>query len=519
MNLIEVVNIFHYCIKRLFVPLLIIINVILSFGSSCCSMISYPFSTFKTFRITTAQAMLLPALIKMNTSTSLQQASFASPSSADPRKSIQKIAIVGGGAAGLVTARVLSSKGYQPIIFEKELKYENLGGVWSYEPKSKIKPMYKGLRTNLPRELMAFREKKWGGDGQTLSFVTHQEVQNYLLEYVEDFDLEKYIAFGCTVKQLTVCVDDHKFNDNVENDNSEYYDHWPKVEIEWEEDDTNHKETFDAVCICNGHYSSPSTPKINGIEHFKGRIMHSIEYDDPEQFTDQSVLCIGGRASGADLAREISFHAKKVYLSDSTCNMLDDGVPITLDNVSWVTKTISVGKDDGSIHFEKPCTEYPDDIDVIIFCTGYDYHFPFINKKSNLDLEVIPGERRVSPLFEQLWHAQFPNIAFVGLQHSVVPFPFFELQAEAIANQLSLYVGDIDDATKVKIPSSLSERMKAALIDKLGGGPKPEGGRVQDTHYLGSYQWDACLKYATYADILNDGVKKYITTNKVRVGI
>lgn len=479
--------------------------------------------------------MLLPTLIKMNkvpsssttinTSTSLQQALFASPSN-DPHNfknhnHIQKIAIIGGGAAGLVTARTLSSRGFQPIIFEKEHKYQNLGGVWSYEPKSKIKPMYQGLRTNLPRELMAFREKKWGGDGQTLSFVTHQEVQNYLLEYVKDFDLEKYISFGCTVKQLTVCVDDNKYNNvenvkNVENDNG--YGHWPKVEIEWEEDNTNRKEIFDAVCICNGHYSSPSTPKINGIEHFKGRIMHSIEYDDPEQFKDQSVLCIGGRASGADLAREISCYAKKVYLSDSTCNMLDDGIPITLDNVSWVTKTISVGKDDGSIHFEKPCIEYPDDIDAIIFCTGYDYHFPFINKKSKLELEVIPGERRVSPLFEQLWHAHFPTIAFVGLQHSVVPFPFFELQAEAIANQLLLYVSDIDDdATKIKIPSSLSERMKAALIDKNSGGPKPEGGRVQDTHYLGSYQWDACLKYATYADTLNDGVKKYIATNKVRL--
>lgn len=67
--------------------------------------------------------------------------------------------------------------------------------------------------------------------------------------------------------------------------------------------------------------------------------------------------------------------------------------------MGMVSKTISIDKRDGRVHFEKPCNERPNDIDVIIFCSGYDYHFPFINKDSNLDLEVIPGERRVSPLY------------------------------------------------------------------------------------------------------------------------
>ena len=58
--------------------------------------------------------------------------------------------------------------------------------------------------------------------------------------------------------------------------------------------------------------------------------------------------------------------------------------------MGMVSKTISIDKRDGRVHFEKPCNERPNDIDVIIFCSGYDYH---------LDLEVIPGERRVSPLY------------------------------------------------------------------------------------------------------------------------
>ena len=66
----------------------------------------------------------------------------------------------------------------------------------------------------------------------------------------------------------------------------------------------------------------------------------------------------------------------------------------------------------------------------------------------------------------------------------------------------------------MEIPTRLEERMEAANVDKCSGGPK-EVGRVQDTHFLGSYQWEACRKYAKLGNVLNDSVEKYIQTNKV----
>jgi len=80
---------------------------------------------------------------------------------------MKKVAVIGGGAAGLVTARALSKQGLDPIVLEKD---GMMGGVWRYEDEGageKGRPMYKGLRTNLPREIMAFREMPWGGDGVT----------------------------------------------------------------------------------------------------------------------------------------------------------------------------------------------------------------------------------------------------------------------------------------------------------------------------------------------------------------
>ena len=276
----------------------------------------------------------------------LQKATIATTASIKNLNNKPSVAIIGSGAAGLVTARILSSRGFQPHVFEKEPSssiHQNrntgIGGVWSYESKSKVKPMYKGLRTNLPRELMAFREKRWGGDGTSMSYVTHHDVQQYLIDYAKDHNLEQYISFDCNVKQLTICKTNNGNNDEEENN-----DDWPKVEIEWEQSDSRQKEIFDAVCICNGHYSAPFSPKVPGIEHFRGKIMHSVEYDDPKMFQDQTVLCVGGRASGSDLAREISAFAKKVYLSDTSCPIEEDGLPITMDNVAWYVSNYNAMK-------------------------------------------------------------------------------------------------------------------------------------------------------------------------------
>ena len=415
-----------------------------------------------------------------------------------------RVAIIGAGAAGLVMGRVLKRNGIEPIILEKDA---SVGGVWSYKPNSDSRPMYRGLRTNLPRELMAYREFPWGGDGKTTSFVTHEEVKDYLSRYAKAMGLCELIQYESTVTKLEILQSEEK---KTESDDE--FSSWPQIRLEWDSgrsndrDSTSHSEIFDAVCVCNGHYAAPANPIIPGIEKFQGEIIHSISYDDPSIFKGKRVLCVGGRASGSDLAREISPFAKHVFLSDTTCPALTDRRPITEENVSWVPRTIEV-LPNSRVSFGSNCEETPE-VDVIIFCSGYDYQFPFINEHSNLDLSVIPGERRVKPLYEQLWHARYPSLTFLGLQHSVVPFPFFELQAEAVASQLLA-----DSSSQSWTLPALSVRMDCAEKDANCGGPKTTE-RVQDTHFLGSYQWDECLKYAEFAGICDENMRKYIMTNK-----
>lgn len=63
---------------------------------------------------------------------------------------------------------------------------------------------------------------------------------------------------------------------------------------------------YDSVMICNGSYNSPYMPKLEGLEQFKGQVIHSHSYRKPDSFSGKRVLCIGGGSSGLDLTLFIS---------------------------------------------------------------------------------------------------------------------------------------------------------------------------------------------------------------------
>jgi hypothetical protein len=72
-------------------------------------------------------------------------------------------------------------------------------------------------------------------------------------------------------------------------------------------------------------------------------------------------------------------------------------------------------------------------VDVVLLCTGYDYHAPFLCPHTLLTI----GDRHVSPAYLHLFHAYWPSLSLMGLHHSVVPFPLFDLQARLIAHTLT----------------------------------------------------------------------------------
>jgi dimethylaniline monooxygenase (N-oxide forming) len=64
--------------------------------------------------------------------------------------------------------------------------------------------------------------------------------------------------------------------------------------------EVTNEETFDAVMICNGHLATPSTPKIPGMEKFKGVKVHSAEYRTFHPYVGKRVVVVGCGFSGGE---------------------------------------------------------------------------------------------------------------------------------------------------------------------------------------------------------------------------
>lgn len=73
-----------------------------------------------------------------------------------------------------------------------------------------------------------------------------------------------------------------------------------------------YSKTFDAVVLCNGHYTVGHMPQIPGIEDFKGLCLHSHQYRIPEMFAGKNVCILGASWSGIDICLEVSKYASKV---------------------------------------------------------------------------------------------------------------------------------------------------------------------------------------------------------------
>ena len=61
----------------------------------------------------------------------------------------RRVAVVGGGSAGVAAARFLRQAGHRPNVFETGSSF---GGVWAERPTNSV--VYKNLRTNLPKQVM-----------------------------------------------------------------------------------------------------------------------------------------------------------------------------------------------------------------------------------------------------------------------------------------------------------------------------------------------------------------------------
>lgn len=99
-----------------------------------------------------------------------------------------RVAVIGAGIAGLVTAKVLAADGFEVTVFERE---PTIGGVWA------ASRTYPGLRTNNSRDTYAFSDHPY--DRSADVFPTAEHVREYLASYVERFGLAPLVCVSTEV--------------------------------------------------------------------------------------------------------------------------------------------------------------------------------------------------------------------------------------------------------------------------------------------------------------------------------
>ncbi|KAF2148109.1 putative FAD-containing monooxygenase [Myriangium duriaei CBS 260.36] len=213
----------------------------------------------------------------------------------DPRL---KVIIVGAGVSGILMAYKLKTFLPQRVVITVLEKNSDLGGTW-------FENRYPGCACDVPSHLYQFSFKpnpEW-----SQFFATSQEIQRYLKDVTQEFDLEKYIEYNTTVQRA-----------------------------EWDERDSiwritvDGSRTLEADIFVNatGILNNPQIPQIPGLSSFQGPVLHTANWDDSVELTGKRVAMIGAAASAIQVLPKIQ----------KICKHVD----VHIRTPSWITTPVGI---------------------------------------------------------------------------------------------------------------------------------------------------------------------------------
>jgi len=165
---------------------------------------------------------------------------------------------------------------------------------------------------------------------------------------------------------------------------------------------------------------------------FEGKLLHSQDYRKPEDLTEKSLLpvkivTLGGKNSSVDIAMQLaSSSACEVTISHRNRERM------TLP--TGVTQCEAIVECLGPKSFKLSDGSELDDVDVLMFCTGYVRKFPFLSEESEVNIvengAVVDDlyrsgrtgySRKEHFLFRHCVHGIHPSLLFLGLTYSTSP--------------------------------------------------------------------------------------------------
>ena len=342
-----------------------------------------------------------------------------------------KVAIIGSGPCGLSILRAFhqaESKGEkipEIICYEKQ---ETWGGLWNYNWRTGTdqygdtihNSMYRYLWSNGPKECLEFADYSFDEHfGKPIpSFPPREVLRDYILGRAEKSGVKKNIKFNTNVENIKTDGEGFKLIARDKKNN--------KLENEY----------FDKVIVANGHFSVPFVPEYKGMDSFPGRIMHSHDFRDAEEFRDKNVVILGSSYSAEDVSLQCYKYGAKSVTIGYRNNPMGFNWPDGMKEVHYLDK-IEGNKaifKDGTIQ----------EMDVLILCSGYLHHFPFLEE----DLKLKTHNRLYPPdLFKGVMWEKNHNLFYLGMQDQFHTFNMFDAQAwfvrDVIMNKINLPSKDI----------------------------------------------------------------------------
>lgn len=168
------------------------------------------------------------------------------------------------------------------------------------------------------------------------------------------------------------------------------------------------------------------------MRKYPGKVTHSKFYRSSAYYSGKKILIVGNSASGHDITTQLAHSgvvALPVYQSRRSRSRWDGSSPPP--GVAWEPIITSYDPVSGAIHFADGTNL--EDIDIVIYCTGYKPSFPFWNSASNGGPLYDYEENKLEGFFQHTFSMKWErSLGIVGLPR-VLTFRSFEYQALALA--------------------------------------------------------------------------------------
>jgi cation diffusion facilitator CzcD-associated flavoprotein CzcO len=413
-----------------------------------------------------------------------------------------RFCIVGAGSSGLAVAKQFRDRGIKVDVVESQ---DDVGGGWYYgHPRSSV---YASTHLISSKGMTQYTDFPMPDDYP--DYPHHRQVWEYLRGYARHFDLYRLIEFNTPVERIE------------------------PVDAAWAVTlRSGETRRYRGVVIANGHNWDPKFPEYPG--HFSGTVLHSAAYKTADVMRGKRVLVVGAGNSGCDIAVESAqnaastlhsvrrgYHYMPKYFMGMPCDQLGEKMlawhaPLWLRRAvaSALSKMIlgwpqdyGLRKPDHKLFESHPIVNSqmlyyvghgdikvkPDirelagdrvrfvdgseaEVDVIVYATGYNITFPFIDSK------YLNWKEGKPDLYLHVFHPRYDNLFVAGLiQPDSGQFPLVEWQARVIA----AFVAAQDQAPQ---RAEQLRRLKAAEHPDLGRG----------IHYLQSSRHRLEIEHFSY---------------------